>query len=101
MPDKLDRCVADVKAQGGVDNPYAVCNASIGESDGNVINRLLATEGVIAKIIDSWKESGKPPIDWQSRLNETFAIPGSLSGVKIGGRKKTEEMVRELEYVIS
>ena len=29
MPDKLDRCVADVKSQGGVDNPWAVCNASL------------------------------------------------------------------------
>ncbi len=31
MPDKLDRCVDDVKAKGGVDNPWAVCNASIGK----------------------------------------------------------------------
>ena len=32
MPEKLDRCVADVKAKGGVDNPWAVCKASTGES---------------------------------------------------------------------
>jgi hypothetical protein len=31
VPEKLDRCVADVKAKGDVDNPYAVCNASIGK----------------------------------------------------------------------
>ena len=31
MPAKLDRCVADVKAEGDVDNPWAVCNASIDE----------------------------------------------------------------------
>ena len=31
MPEKLDRCVADVKAKGDVDNPWAVCNASIGK----------------------------------------------------------------------
>ena len=31
MPAKLDRCVADVKAKGGADNPWAVCNASIGK----------------------------------------------------------------------
>ena len=31
MPEKLDRCVADVKAKGGVDNAWAVCNASIGK----------------------------------------------------------------------
>ena len=32
MPEKLDRCVADVKAKGGVDNPWAVCKASTGET---------------------------------------------------------------------
>jgi len=31
LPAKLDRCVADVKSQGDVDNPWAVCNASIDE----------------------------------------------------------------------
>ena len=31
MPAKLDKCVADVKAKGGADNPWAVCNASIGK----------------------------------------------------------------------
>jgi len=31
LPDKLDRCVADVKAKGGVDNAWAVCKASTGE----------------------------------------------------------------------
>ena len=35
MPEKLDRCVADIKAKGKADgvNPYAVCNASINESE--------------------------------------------------------------------
>jgi len=34
MPAKLDRCVDDIKAKGKADgvNPYAVCNASIGEA---------------------------------------------------------------------
>jgi len=31
VPAKLDRCVDDVKAKGGADNPWAVCNASIGK----------------------------------------------------------------------
>jgi len=31
VPQKLDDCVAKVKAKGGVDNPWAVCNASIGK----------------------------------------------------------------------
>jgi len=28
-PEKLHRCVRKVKAKGGADNPWAVCNASI------------------------------------------------------------------------
>ncbi len=35
MPEKLDRCVADLKAKGGADNPWAVCNASIGKEKNN------------------------------------------------------------------
>jgi len=31
VPQKLDDCVEKVKAKGGVDNPWAVCNASIGK----------------------------------------------------------------------
>ncbi len=31
MPEKLDRCVADVKAKGSVDNAWAVCKSSIGK----------------------------------------------------------------------
>jgi len=31
LPAKLDRCVSDVKAKGDADNPWAVCNASIGK----------------------------------------------------------------------
>lgn len=31
VPEKLDRCVNKVKAKGDVDNPWAVCNASMGK----------------------------------------------------------------------
>lgn len=27
--DEMEKCIADVRAGGGVDNPYAVCYASI------------------------------------------------------------------------
>jgi hypothetical protein len=30
MPEAFDRCVRKVKAKGQVDNPYAVCRASMG-----------------------------------------------------------------------
>lgn len=32
MPEKLDKCVHQVKDKDGVYNPYAVCNASLSES---------------------------------------------------------------------
>lgn len=41
MTDKLDRCVVDVKKQGNVDNPWAVCNASIDES---IMKEVLETK---------------------------------------------------------
>lgn len=31
VPEKLDRCVDKVKAKGNVENPWAVCNASVGK----------------------------------------------------------------------
>ena len=41
MPDKLDRCVADVKAKdAGVKNPWAVCKASIGDTKEANKNRI-------------------------------------------------------------
>lgn len=43
MPAKLDRCVDDIKSKGGVDNPWAVCNASLNkgtkEANSNKINK--------------------------------------------------------------
>jgi len=39
VPEKLDRCVADLKAKGGVDNPWAVCNSSIGKETKEKVNQ--------------------------------------------------------------
>lgn len=39
MPEKLDRCVADVKAKGDVDNPWAVCNAKMGKEVKEKVNQ--------------------------------------------------------------
>jgi len=52
MPAKLDRCVADVKKQGGVDNPWAICNASINEEDKTI------QETINSQIIESRLERG-------------------------------------------
>ena len=38
MPEKLHRCVNHLKDDPNIDNPWAVCNASISEID-DIINR--------------------------------------------------------------
>lgn len=53
MPEKLDRCVADVKKQGGVDNPWAVCKASIGKESEN--EKKYGKEGTAKKVCGSIK----------------------------------------------
>ena len=40
LPEKLHRCVDDLKAKGGVDNPWAVCNASLGKKEASIIKNL-------------------------------------------------------------
>jgi len=47
MPAKLDRCVADVKAKGGVDNPWAVCQASINE------NNISVEESIMKQVVET------------------------------------------------
>ncbi len=39
MPEKLDRCVADLKAKGGVESPWAVCKSSIGKETKEKVNQ--------------------------------------------------------------
>jgi hypothetical protein len=56
MPAKLDRCVAQVKAKGGdVDNAYAVCKASLGES-GKSEADLTAAE--VQTVNEAFKAAG-------------------------------------------
>ena len=53
MPEKLHRCVDDLKAEGSdVDNPWAVCNASISEVDDIIKrnNNSLGQERSLAEI---------------------------------------------------
>jgi len=47
MPAKLDRCVADVEKQGGIDNPWAICNASL---DGKEIEEAIMKEVIETKL---------------------------------------------------
>ena len=46
VPEKLDRCVAKVKAKGGVENPWAVCKASIGKETKGVKEKVNANRQV-------------------------------------------------------
>ncbi len=83
MPNaKLHRCVDKVEDKGNVDNPWAVCNASIGETD-DAIDIII-------------KEHHNPlDIPWGRELpdSETVAVSGDLSALDIGApsRKKIEE----------
>jgi len=83
VPEKLDRCVADVKAKGGVDNPWAVCNASIGEEVANATGITLPTT-----------ESHNPlDIVFGREVPETVSVPSGASAISIGGKKKVGEVI--------
>lgn len=74
MPAKLDRCVADVKAKGGVDNPWAVCNASLNETH-NVGDKIL--EQIINSKISSDNKKGI-----KEKVNENRQVPFSNPKIK-------------------
>ena len=78
MPEKLDRCVADVKAKGGVDNPWAVCNASLNEE-------VAEATGIA--------ESHNPlDIPFGREVPETVSVPSGASAISIGAKKKVGEV---------
>ena len=54
MPKKLEDCVRDVKAKGGVDNPWAVCVASTGEKP----HKEKIEEAMMREIIETKLERG-------------------------------------------
>ena len=76
MPAKLDRCVDDLKAKGGVDNPWAVCNASIGkETKGQIIQEKVNSNRM--------RPSFNPPIKVgkiEPQINKTTKGIGGLEG---------------------
>ena len=90
MPEKLDRCVNDVKGEHGEDSAWAICTDSLKEE---VVN-ALAIAGV--------NESHNPlDIPFGREVPETVSIPNSASKIKVGnvnvdnthsGRDKLNEM---------
>lgn len=81
MPAKLDRCVKDVKAKGGADNPWAVCNASIDE--------VSDATGIILPTTESHN-----PLDivFGREVPETVSVPSGASAISIGGKRKIDEI---------
>ena len=155
MPDKLDRCVADVKNDPGIDNPWAVCNASIGELKAeepdkllNELDDIISDDASFPPADASYKHTG-PMVptesehsyensleDWRLKEiddmlaktatfptsnssfkhktsglvtrpkpntfgntgNETVSVPGSLSAVKIKGKKHEAHSMQEIVF---
>ncbi len=114
MPEKLERCVDDVKGQKGVDSAYAICNASLKEShspldiieaDGNVCDKCGKPEdehGMFTdhkfekeRDLDEVEEALKkpyPPFNNSPGMNEAVSIGGGLSAVSIGGKRHKDQL---------
>ncbi len=104
MPEKLDRCVADLKAKGGADNPWAVCNASIGkESDVKEENKKTKNEineAIIREKINANRQVPvfNPPItnrDVKPKIDKTTKGIGGQVG-KIDSSANTNNMTTDL-----
>ena len=109
MPAKLDKCVDDIKAKGGVDNPWAVCNASIGKetkeqshnvpSDTKQIKAQVAESIVREKINDNRQVPlFNPPItnrDVKPDIQKTTKGIGGQVG-KIDSNSNTNNMTTDL-----
>ena len=88
MPEKLDRCVSDVKGQGkSEDSAWAICTDSLKQEVANAIG------------IAGVEESHNPlDIPFGYEVNETHSIGNGLSGTKIKidnshqGKKKLDAM---------
>ena len=93
MPAKLDRCVDDIKAKGDVENPWAVCNSSIGKETKEDHNPLDIPFGyeqnrkTQEKVnANRQRPSFNPPIKTgkiEPQINKTTKGIGGLEG-KIG-----------------
>ncbi len=88
MPEKVHRCVNDVKGQGkSEDSAWAICNDSVKEEVANAIG------------IAGVSESHNPlDIPFGHEVNETHSIGSGLSGTNIkvdnshSGKKKLDRM---------
>lgn len=89
VPEKLDRCVDKVKAKGNVENPWAVCNASIGKE----------TKGVKEKVNDNRQVPlFNPPISKRSNKPDVQKTKKGIGGQvgKIDSNSNTNNMTTDL-----
>ena len=80
MPAKLDRCVADVKAKGDVDNPWAVCNASIDEIQ-EMSEKMFETHNPLDIPFGHEVNEGGPG-SGRKKTGAHGVVPGQLPPVK-------------------
>jgi len=113
MPqDKLHRCVEQVKGEKGVDSAYAICNSSINEAhkpypfpvipskqsgrDQMLKHNELEPDPMFEAVCNALTQEQHNPMDIincpaDDPEREAVAIGGGLSGISIGGKKKTVE----------
>jgi len=89
MPAALDRCVADVQGQKGVENAYAICNASINEQVPQVCQ--ACGKDAISHLNDAShpftnQSSGQSPFT-PHQEQYTVSIPGSLSAINVHAKE--------------
>ena len=89
MPAKLDRCVDDIKAKGGVDNPWAVCNASIGKETKEDHNPLDIPFG--HKVNEQVQED----CILDAGANGAYNPGGACRVSNQGGEAITEQLIQE------
>ena len=79
MPEKLDRCVSDVKGQGkSEDSAWAICTDSIKEE--------------VAKAIGFTESHNPLDIPFGREVPETVSIPSGTNSISISGKRKVGEV---------
>lgn len=79
MPEKLERCVSDVKGQGkSSDSAWAICTDSI--------------KNEVAEAIGMREHHSPLDIPWDTEVPETVSIPSGASAISIGAKRKVGEV---------
>jgi len=80
MPEKLDRCVGDVKGQGkSEDSAWAICTDSI--------------KNEVAEAIGMREHHSPLDIPWGTEVPETVSVPSGASAISIGAKRKVGEVI--------